>query len=45
VTVGIESPALLYASWRSTQEWLEAKAEGVQIREQQSAEKSAAPEF
>jgi hypothetical protein len=45
VTVGIDSPALLYASFRSTQEWLEAKAEAAQRKEQQSVQKNAAPKF
>jgi hypothetical protein len=45
VTVGIDSPALLYASWRSTQEWLEAKAEAAQQAQQQAVKKNAAPTF
>jgi hypothetical protein len=43
--VSIESPALLYASYRSTQEWLEAKAEAAQQKEEQSLKKNAAPKF
>jgi hypothetical protein len=45
VTVGIESPALLYASYRSTQEWLQAKAASVQQQQQQAAKQRAAPKF
>lgn len=45
IKVGIESPALLYASYRSTQEWLEAKAASAQQQQQQAAKQRAAPKF
>lgn len=45
LSVGIESPALLYASYRSTQEWLQAKAEEVQQKQHNAAEQRTAPKF
>jgi hypothetical protein len=43
--VAIYSPAMLYASWRSTQEWLQAKAEAAQQKQEQAVQKNAAPKF
>lgn len=45
LSVSTESPALLYASYRSTQEWMEARAEAAQRKEQQSVKKNAAPQL
>jgi hypothetical protein len=45
LAVGIESPALLYASYRSTQEWLQAKADAVQQQQHDAAKQRTAPKF
>lgn len=45
LTVSIESPALWYASYRSTQEWMEAKAEAAKRKEEQAVKKNAAPQL
>lgn len=45
VTVSIESAALLYAAYRSTQEWLQTKAEAAQQKEQQAVKQNAAPKL
>jgi hypothetical protein len=43
LTVSIESPALLYAGWRSSQEWLRAKADAIKRKEENAVKQNTAP--
>lgn len=45
LTMSIESPALLYASYRSTQEWLQTKADAIRKREEDAVKQRSAPKL
>lgn len=45
LTISIESPALLYASYRSTQDWLQTKADAIKRREESAIKQRSAPKL
>jgi hypothetical protein len=45
LTVGIDSPALLYAGYRSSQEWMQAKADSIKRKEENAVKQNSAPQL